>query len=221
MSMAYYHKDPHFEKRRNLVEGLKRKGITDLRVLEAISMLPREKFVNPSLINKAYDDHALPIECEQTISQPYTVAYMTSVLNVKKDDRVLEIGTGSGYQACLLHLLGAKVFTIERIQGLFIKAKKLFNEFDYSITTRFGDGTLGWKEMAPFDGIIVTAGAPSVPELLKSQLKIGGKLVIPIGDMSHQVMNIIQREDEDQYRIFKTDNFKFVPLIGKEGWAES
>jgi protein-L-isoaspartate(D-aspartate) O-methyltransferase len=206
------------EQRRVLVSSLKAKGIENEKVLDAILALPRELFVLPAYLNKAYDDTALPIEYEQTISQPYTVAYMSSLLNVQTGDRILEIGTGSGYQACVLNLMGAKVFSIERIIELYDLASKRFKDFGFNIITRWGDGSLGWKEFAPFDGIIVTAAAPKVPDKLKEQLKIGGRLVVPVGDKYSQIMVIIERESETDFREYHTDAFKFVPLIGRAGW---
>lgn len=209
------------EKRRHLIKSLKKRGIIDERVLDVMGKLPRELFVLSTFVNRSYEDTALPIECEQTISQPYTVAYMTSELNIQKGDKVLEIGTGSGYQACILSLMGAKVFTIERIQQLFDTARLRFKDLGFNINTRFGDGTVGWREFAPYQGIIVTAAAPVVPKALLSQLGIGGRLVVPIGDIETQTMFIIERTGEDTYKETKTDKFKFVPLIGKEGWQKN
>ena len=206
------------EKRRILIESLRRKGIEDELVLDAMNRLPREKFVNPSFINNAYEDNALPIDCGQTISQPYTVAYMTSLLNVQANDKVLEIGTGSGYQAALLSLLGAKVFTVERISELCEQARKIFKELKLSINTQIGDGTLGWKEFAPYKGIIITAAAPKVPQNILSQLDIGGIMVVPIGDKSLQTMYVVEKVNENKFKESRSDSFKFVPLIGKEGW---
>lgn len=210
--------DYYREQRRELIVNLRMKGIYDTAVLEAMGEVPREKFINPGLISRAYDDTALPIECEQTISQPYTVAYMTSLLKLTKGDKVLEIGTGSGYQACILYKMGAKVFTVERIQELYQKANRIFSEFGYNINTRFGDGSLGWKEFAPYSGIIVTAAAPSVPKTLIDQLCPGGRLVIPVGGKHSQTMHLIEKIDEKNIKEYQTDSFKFVPLIGKEAW---
>lgn len=206
------------EKRRILIEQLRYRGINNENVLAAMLELPRELFVNPETINQAYDDNALPIDCGQTISQPYTVAFMTQLLNVKKDDKVLEIGTGSGYQAAVLSILGAKVFTIERIKELHDRSSRLFKNYKFSINSRLSDGTLGWNQYAPFDGIIVTAAAPTLPKTLIQQLKISANLVIPIGDTNSQNMNVITRDDDENYTITEYDCFKFVPLIGKEGW---
>jgi protein-L-isoaspartate(D-aspartate) O-methyltransferase len=205
------------ERRLYLIKHLRAKGISE-KVLSALEVLAREKFLSSAMQNRAYDDTALPIDCNQTISQPYTVAFMTDQLDVHEDDKILEIGTGSGYQAALLALLGARVFTVERIPELFTKATKLFREWELKINTRLGDGTLGWNEFAPYDGIIVTAAAPSVPKSLLAQLKIGGRMVIPIGDLSTQDMYTITKTGEDKYVEDITRSFKFVPLIGKQGW---
>jgi protein-L-isoaspartate(D-aspartate) O-methyltransferase len=204
--------------RKRLIEQLRLRGELSEDVLDAMNKLPREKFVIPSFVNKAYEDSALPIECNQTISQPYTVAYMTSCLRIKKDDKILEIGTGSGYQACLLAMLGARVFSVERIRELFETAKSIINELGFNINLRLGDGSLGWKEFAPFQGIIVTAAAPGTPEVLKSQLAIGGRIVVPVGEKGVQTMYIITRRSETAFDEQTTDRFRFVPLIGKEGW---
>lgn len=203
-----------------LIDTLRSKGISDERILNVMSYLPREDFVGSSFINRAYDDIALPISSGQTISQPYTVAFMTSLLQVREGDKILEIGTGSGYQACLLFLLGARVFTVERIQELYIEANMKFKTNGYQINTRFGDGSLGWKEFAPYDGIIVTAASPAAPESLKMQLGVGGRLVIPIGNKDTQTMFVIERMDESTFHEYQSDKFKFVPLIGKEGWEK-
>lgn len=205
------------EEKRNLVEGLWSKGIKDENVLKAIYEIPREKFISPALRKFAYDDNALPIECAQTISQPFTVAYMTQTLEVKPGDKILEIGTGSGYQAAILSKLGAEVFSVERIDKLHQNAFLLLGELGFYVNLKLDDGTLGWEENAPFDKIIVTAGAPDIPHHLVEQLKIGGKLVIPVGDHESQRLLVITRTqtgiDKKVY-----DCFKFVPLIGAEGW---
>ncbi|TAL70904.1 MAG: protein-L-isoaspartate(D-aspartate) O-methyltransferase [Bacteroidetes bacterium] len=206
------------ERRRLLIESLKRRGNLSENVLDAMLKIPREKFLDSSFHFRAYEDTALPIDANQTISQPYTVAYMTTLLEVKEGDKILEIGTGSGYQACLLALLGAKVYTIERIPDLVEKAKKVFNEFGLKINTRIGDGTIGWSEFAPYQGIIVTAAAPDVPDSLMEQLAIGGRMVIPVGTKSYQSMYLIDRISDNDVKRHVTDSFKFVPLIGKEGW---
>ena len=209
------------EKRRLLVESLTKRGINDKKVLEAINKIPREFFVSSTFVNRSYEDTALPIECEQTISQPYTVAYMTALLNIKAGDKILEIGTGSGYQATVLAYLGARVFTIERIYKLFEIAKQRFRELNLNINVSCADGTVGWREFAPYKGILVTAAAPNVPESLISQLETGGRMVIPVGDKETQMMYTIDRTSEMEYIETRLESFKFVPLIGKEGWEKN
>lgn len=206
------------EARFQLVERLRSRSIVDERVLQAMNKIPRELFVDPTYLGQAYEDSALPIDCNQTISQPYTVAFMTQCLNVKENDKVLEIGTGSGYQATLLYLLGARVYTVERIYELFVKANELFKKISVVAMTKWGDGSLGWKEYAPYDGIIVTAAAPKVPPKLLEQLAIGGRLVVPVGDRSSQSMFIVTKLGENQFKEEQEHFFKFVPLIGEEGW---
>lgn len=206
------------ESRFQLVERLRSRGIVDERVLQAMNKIPRELFVDPTYLGQAYEDSALPIDCNQTISQPYTVAFMTQCLNVKENDKVLEIGTGSGYQATLLYLLGARIYTVERIYELFVKANELFKKIGVVAMTKWGDGSLGWKEFAPYDGIIVTAAAPKVPSKLLEQLAIGGRLVVPVGDRSSQSMFIVTKLGENQFKEEQEHFFKFVPLIGEEGW---
>ncbi|MCX7908337.1 MAG: protein-L-isoaspartate(D-aspartate) O-methyltransferase [Ignavibacteria bacterium] len=207
------------EARFQLVDRLRQRGIKDERILSAMNKIPRELFVDPTFVLQAYEDVALPIDCNQTISQPYTVAFMTQCLNLKEGSKVLEIGTGSGYQATLLYLMGMRVYTVERIYELHIKAKKMFEMLGVDVNSKWGDGTLGWKEFAPYDGIIVTAAAPKVPEPLLEQLSINGRLVIPVGDRSYQAMYIITKIGEDQYKQEQEHYFKFVPLIGEKGWA--
>ena len=182
-------------------------------------MVPRHSFVDSALVNRAYDDRALPIGCGQTISQPYTVAIQTELLDPAKGDKVLEIGTGSGYQAAILSEMGANVYTVERHQELYHKAKKLLLELGHRPTMNLGDGTVGWSAYAPYDGIVVTAGAPVVPEDLIHQLNIGGKLIVPVGTQNSQVMVRITRVSEDSYDEEHLQNFKFVPLIGEKGWG--
>lgn len=206
------------EARFQLVDRLRQRGIRDERILSAMNKIPRELFVDPAFVHQAYEDIALPIDCNQTISQPYTVAFMTQCLNLKEGSKVLEIGTGSGYQATLLYLMGMRVYTIERIYELYLKARELFEKLGVQVFTKWGDGTLGWKEFAPYDGIIVTAAAPKVPEPLLEQLAINGKLVIPVGDRSYQAMYIITKIGEDEFKQEQENYFKFVPLIGEKGW---
>jgi len=207
--------------RLELVSQLKQKGIKSESVLEAISLLPRELFIPKKLHSKAYEDNALPIDYGQTISQPYTVAYMTELLDVIPEMKVLEIGTGSGYQASLLYMLKAKVFSIERIPELYYNVKTLFNKLNLDIFVKLDDGTLGWEQSFLYDRIIITAAAPELPQSLLKQLTIGGKLVVPIGDKKSQTMTLIERTDEKNFRKTEKLKFRFVPLIGEEGWKES
>ncbi|MFZ5948129.1 MAG: protein-L-isoaspartate(D-aspartate) O-methyltransferase [Stygiobacter sp.] len=206
--------------REELVATLRKRGIKNERVLSAFLKVQRHLFVPDIMIPNAYLDVALPIGQGQTISQPYTVALMTEILDPKLNDKILEIGTGSGFQAAILYELGAKVFTIERNYELYNQVLKLFDKLNYKIATRCSDGTIGWSDFAPYDGIIVTAGSPTIPENLKKQLKIGGKLIIPVGDKSTQVMKIIKKISEDKFEIEELSHFAFVPLIGREGWKE-
>ncbi len=204
--------------RQKLVQQLKLKGITDIGVLNAILKIPRHLFLDSAIQHLAYEDQALPIEAEQTISQPFTVAYQTQLLGVKKRDKILEIGTGSGYQTCVLLELGAKVFSIERQRTLFDSTKKFLPTLGYNPTLFLGDGTLGKPTYGPYDKIIVTAGAPEIPQKLLEQLKTGGKLVIPVGDEKSQKMILVTKKGDDLFSKEEFENFRFVPLIGKEGW---
>ncbi len=211
----------HTHERTELLSFLRSRGITDERVLRAMNAIERENFVEGHFARRAYEDTALPIGNEQTISQPFTVAYMTEALDLKKGERVLEIGTGSGYQAAVLAEMGCQVYTIERHIPLLQKARKRFDSLGYhNIISRGGDGTLGWDEYAPYDAIIVTAGAPDVPEPLVKQLNPnGGRLIIPIGERDVQKMYLI-RSAEGKLAVQELPEFKFVPLIGKEGWKQ-
>ena len=204
--------------REALVDLLSRKGIHDIYVLKAIGEVQREKFIPDTMKIHAYSDIALPIGQGQTISQPYTVAFMTQELKLKKGSKVLEIGTGSGYQAVILYKMGVEVFTIERNLRLYHPTLKLFDELGIRVRAKYGDGTLGWAEYAPFDGIIVTAGSPDVPEKLKEQLAVGGRMVIPVGSRTSQKLYVITKEAEDKFATDVIPEFSFVPLIGKEGW---
>jgi protein-L-isoaspartate(D-aspartate) O-methyltransferase len=204
--------------RKKLVEQLRERGIKDERVLRAIEKIPREEFLDEHFLHQAYEDNALPIGEGQTISQPYTVAFMTEALELKAGEKVLEIGTGSGYQAAVLAELGVRVYTIERHMALAELAAKRLEKLKYRVVSRTGDGTRGWADYAPFDGIIVTAGAPDVPKSLTKQLNpSGGRLLIPIGDRATQTMFRITRNG-DELKGEELSSFKFVPLIGKEGW---
>jgi len=200
-----------------MIQLLKDRGITDDRVLSAMAKVERHLFVPEPFTNRAYEDSALPIGKGQTISQPYTVAFMTQALGVGKEGRVLEVGTGSGYQTAVLGEMGAHVFSIERDLDLLATARKRLDRMGYRVATKGGDGTIGWNEFAPFDGIIVTAGAPTIPEPLTKQLADGGKLVIPVGDLDIQSLIVCTRRG-DLFDQEKVVGFKFVPLIGKMGW---
>ena len=209
----------HLNRRKELVEGIRKKGIRDHRVLMAIESIPRHLFVDTALEMRAYEDTALPIGNGQTISQPYTVAAQTELLDVKKGDKILEIGTGSGYQAAVLSHMGADVYSVERHEKLYHNAREILKELGYRPNLKLGDGTLGWSAYAPYDGIVVTAGAPVVPEDLVHQLNVGGRLVVPVGNQKSQTMVRIIRVSEDQYEEEHHQNFKFVPLIGEKGWS--
>ncbi len=208
------------DERKAMVELLRKRGIKNENVLKAMEKVPRHLFVPEALIHYAYEDSALPIGCSQTISQPYTVAFMTEALEIKPGDKILEVGTGSGYQAAILAEMGAKVFTIERIEELLKTALETLSKLGYDVIGTVGDGSVGWSEFAPYDGIIVTAAAPKIPKSLIKQLKINGRLVIPIGDLEIQELYIVKKIDEGKLDIKKKFGFKFVPLIGKEGWSE-
>ena len=189
------------------------KGVTDKKVLEAIANIPRHLFLDSSFADFAYQDKAFPIAADQTISQPFTVAYQSELLKVKKGSKVLEIGTGSGYQTAVLIEMGAKVFSIERQQELFKKTKLFLQKLNYKPKVLiFGDGYKGLATEAPFDGIIVTAGAPFVPNPLLAQLKIGGRLVIPVGD-DVQTMTLFIRKSETDFEKHELGDFRFVPML--------
>lgn len=204
--------------RKKLVEELREKGIKDERVLMAIGKIPRHTLISSGLHHKAYQDTALPIAMGQTISQPYTVARQTELLEIQPGDKILEIGTGSGYQCMILCEMGAEVYSVERHPELYHQAKQAILKQGYRAMLKTGDGTLGWSTYAPYHGIVVTAGAPVVPQDLIAQLTIGGKLVIPVGDDQKQVMLRIVRVSENEYHQEELENFKFVPLIGEKGW---
>lgn len=203
--------------RNKLVKLLENKGITDLRVLQSIGKVPRHVFFENALLDHAYQDKAFPIGEGQTISQPYTVAFQTEKLEINPKDKVLEIGTGSGYQASILMELGAIVYTIEYNKVLFEKTKKFLPELGYKPYFFQGDGSKGLPSKAPFDKIIVTAGAPVLPEALTDQLAEGGILIIPIGDRDRQLMVRIRKQNGKLIRE-DFDYFAFVPLLGEKGW---
>jgi protein-L-isoaspartate(D-aspartate) O-methyltransferase len=199
--------------RNQLVSLLQQKGITDKNVLDAISKIPRHLFLNSSFEDYAYQDKAFPIGAGQTISQPYTVAFQSQLLEVKKDDKVLEIGTGSGYQTAVLYAMGAKVYSVERQNELFKKTCVLFPKLGIRPKhLSFGDGYKGLPLHAPFDSIIVTAGAPIIPKPLMAQLKIGGRLVIPLGE-DVQIMTLLIRKNATQFEKHEFGEFRFVPLL--------
>lgn len=194
------------------------RGIADPKVLAAMGKVPRHLFVSEALWDQAYGDYPLPIGSQQTISQPYIVAEMTQALQLSEDDRVLEIGTGSGYQAAVLAEIAYKVYTIERIHSLYIAARRLFDRLQYhNIVMRYSDGTSGWEEESPFDAIIVTAGAPEIPSTLVSQLAPGGRLVIPVGDQHSQELIRLYR-DENGIQQTSLGGCRFVKLVGEHGW---
>lgn len=200
-------------KRLKLVGELREKGITDEAVLKAINAVPRHLFMDPAFLNHAYQDKAFPISSGQTISQPYTVAVQTSLLGVKKRDKILEIGTGSGYQAAVLIEMGAKVYSIERFRELHLKSSGKLSELGYSGHFFYGDGYEGKEQYGPFDGILITAATSEVPLKLKGQLKIGGSLVMPLGDANSQEMTKIIRISEDEYETTAHGYFSFVPML--------
>jgi protein-L-isoaspartate(D-aspartate) O-methyltransferase len=199
--------------RKKLVDEIRAKGISDEQVLQAMNSVPRHLFMDNSFIGFAYVDKAFPISSGQTISQPYTVAFQTEALQVKRTDKVLEVGTGSGYQAAVLCEMGVSLFTIERQRSLYDFARILLPKLGYHPQFFYGDGYLGLPTYGPFDKIIVTAGADTVPLKLKEQLVIGGRMVIPVGNRQHQVMKIILRINENDYSEQEVGNFVFVPML--------
>ncbi len=208
----------HKGMRKALVRLLSEKGIQSTEVLKAIDTLPRHFFFESALLEHAYEDKAFPIGEGQTISQPYTVAFQSQLLQVKPGDKILEIGTGSGYQAAILMLLGAQVYTIEYQKVLFERTRKFLPSLGFKANFFQGDGSLGLAKYAPYDKIIVTAGAPVVPKALLQQLKVGGILVIPVGDKRKQQMLRLTKKTEKTIEKEVFDNFAFVPLLGTDGW---
>jgi len=199
--------------RKQLIEHLASKGITNLKVLNAMNKIPRHLFMDNAFVNFSYQDKAFPIGSGQTISQPYTVAFQSQLLEIKPYDKVLEVGTGSGYQAAVLSLLDAEVFTIERQRELFLKTKKFLPTLGYNCMFVYGDGYKGMPNFAPFDKIIITCGAPFIPEDLVAQLKLGGRMVAPIGDGNIQVMHLIEKISETETSITTHGEFSFVPML--------
>lgn len=210
----------HKGMRRSLIKTLKAKGISDPKVLVAMEKVPRHVFFDKAFLEHAYQDKAFPIGEGQTISQPYTVAVQTQLLNIKPGDKVLEIGTGSGYQCCILLELGARVYTVEYVKSLHLNAKKLLGSMGYRANFILGDGSKGFKPYAPYDKIIVTAGAPTVPEALIEQLSIPGVLVIPVGTSDRQKMITVEKLSEEKIKQKEHNYFSFVPLLGEQGWKK-
>lgn len=201
---------------------IRARGVSDPRLLKAIEKIPRHLFVDEGLIDQAYNDNPLPIDRQQTISQPYIVALMTEAMELTGREKVLEIGTGSGYQTALLAELAERVFSIERIAVLAAGARRVLDALNhYNVAIRVGDGTYGWREESPFDAILVTAGAPSIPKILIEQLTIGGRLVIPVGSRHSQALLKLTRLSEDPEDVKREDlgGCRFVDLIGEHGWG--
>jgi protein-L-isoaspartate(D-aspartate) O-methyltransferase len=194
------------------------RGVSDPGVLAALRKVPRHRFVSEALMDQAYGDYPLPIGEQQTISQPFIVAEMTQALQLAAEDRVLEIGTGSGYQAAILAEIAYRVYTIERIYSLYVNARRLFDQLRYhNILTRYSDGTTGWADESPFDAIIVTAGAPKIPSTLLSQLAAGGRLVIPVGNRYSQDLIKVVKDDKGIHQT-SLGGCRFVKLVGEQGW---
>jgi protein-L-isoaspartate(D-aspartate) O-methyltransferase len=214
--------DRYAKQRKKMVDAqIRSRSVRDERVLRAMEKIPRHLFIDEGLIDQAYNDNPLPIGEKQTISQPYIVALMTEALELKGREKVLELGTGSGYQAAILAELADRVFTIERIASLAQKARKLLESLNYyNVVIRVGDGTYGWREESPFDAIAVSAGSPSIPRMLVEQLAIGGRLVIPVGGRYSQSLIKLTRLSENPDDVKKEDlgGCRFVSLIGEHGW---
>ncbi len=206
-------------RRRMVEEQLRARGVSDERVLEAMSKVPRHLFVEPGLQSHAYSDASLPIGDKQTISQPYMVAAMSAALELRGKERILEIGTGSGYQSAVLSVLANRVYSIERISSLAGRARRILDQLRMSnVNIKVGDGTIGWRDQAPFDGILVAAGAPEVPTEYLQQLEVGGKLVLPVGDRQQQILLRLTRLEDGSFKREQLMGCRFVPLIGEQGW---
>lgn len=214
-------RDYSIARRRMVEEQIIARGVTDRRVIEAMLTVPRHKFVEEALQSQAYQDGPLPIGEKQTISQPYMVAIMSEALALDGSETVLEVGTGSGYQAAVLALLADRVFSLERIPALARRARRILDACGYTkVNIQLADGTLGWKEKGPFDAIMVTAGAPDIPKDYLDQLAVGGRLVIPVGDRASQVLLRITRVSAHEFKEEKLLGCRFVPLVGNHGWRE-
>ncbi|MCL2669328.1 MAG: protein-L-isoaspartate(D-aspartate) O-methyltransferase [Syntrophaceae bacterium] len=214
-----------FQKQRlKMIDQFRARGIADSRVLQAMEKVPRHLFVDEALIDRSYHDSPLPIDRQQTISQPYIVALMSEALALTGKEKVLEIGTGSGYQTAVLAELAERVFTIERLASLAARARKILDSLNYyNVALRVGDGTYGWREESPFERIVVTAGAPRVPGILVDQLAVGGRLVIPVGNRQAQKLLKVTRLSEDPEDLRQEDlgRCRFVDLVGEHGWDHS
>jgi len=213
--------DKYGDLRESMVrKQIESRGITDKKVLAAMRKVPRHLFVSEALTDQAYGDFPLPIGEQQTISQPYIVAEMTQALQLSEDDRVLEIGTGSGYQAAVLAEIVFRVYTVERIYSLFTKTRKLFDSLKYhNIVARYSDGTVGWKDESPFDAIMITAGAPNIPNALVNQLAVRGRLIMPVGNQYSQELIKIYKDEKGIHQT-NLGGCRFVKLIGEYGWKE-
>lgn len=215
-------RDFSIARRRMVDEQVIARGVQDRRVIDAMLRVPRHKFVEEALEAKAYQDAPLPIGEKQTISQPYMVAVMSEALALDGSETVLEVGTGSGYQAAVLALLAQRVFSLERIPALARRARKVLDECGFGkVNIRVADGTHGWQDKAPFDAIVVTAGAPEVPQVYLDQLGVGGRLVIPVGEWESQVLMRITRTGEREFNEERMLGCRFVPLIGQHGWQDN
>ena len=203
----------HKGMRKQLIQKLAKKGIQNQAVLQAFDVVPRHFFLDKTFMEQAYSNVAFQIGADQTISHPYTVAFQTELLEIKKGDKVLEIGTGSGFQTAILCELGAKVYSIERQKELFLKTKHFLPKLNYTPKLKYGDGYEGWPTYAPFDKVIVTCGAPFIPEQLVEQLKPGGRLVIPVGEGQDQEMILIEKDQDGETYISKKGVFSFVPML--------
>lgn len=209
-------------RRRMVEQQIIARGVDDQRVIDAMLQVPRHLFVEPGLYSHAYSDASLPIGEKQTISQPYMVAAMSAALELKGHERILEIGTGSGYQSAVLAMLVKRVYSIERISLLAGRARKVLDQLCLSnVNVKIGDGTVGWRDQAPFDGILVAAGAPDIPTEYLQQLEVGGKLVLPVGDRSQQILMRITRQDDGSFKREQLMGCRFVPLIGEQGWLSA